>query len=216
MVTISYAGPRLLPSSGIVDSLVIILHGYGADGANLIDLGKAWQNLLPNTEFLAPNAPTVCPGSPSGYQWFDLQDFSLITMGRLAKDAAPSLHDYIKQCLNDRQLTADRLVLVGFSQGTMMALYVGLELEQTCAGILGYAGILLHKVPLTPRSKPPVMLVHGDHDTVVPVAATQQAEKDLQSAGITVQTKIIAGLGHTIDQESVIAGGHFIKHCLNK
>ena len=215
MTTALLNGPRIVPKTGSIDSLVMILHGYGADGDNLIELGRVWQNLLPQTEFIAPHAPTLCEQSSNGYQWFSLRDFSVQTMRDQARIAAPLLHDYSAQCLKERQLSWDRLIFVGFSQGAMMALYVGLDLPERCAGILSYAGISLHEAPLTPRSKPPVMLVHGDSDTVVPVHASQQAEQELKTAGIDVRMRIIAGLGHAIDQESVIAGNHFIRQCFN-
>jgi phospholipase/carboxylesterase len=208
------SGPSLRARSGQCDSLVIILHGYGADGANLIDLGGEWQSILPNTEFVAPNAPFACEAFGAGYQWFSLKDWTPEKLRTGAASVAPTLHQYIDTCLQERNLTPDRLVLVGFSQGAMIALLVGLELQEACAGIVGYSGASVAPVPLEPKTKPPVLLIHGEQDPVVPVDALHHAEKNLKNAGINVQTRIMPYLGHSIDHEGLMLGSAFIKNCL--
>jgi phospholipase/carboxylesterase len=210
-------GPRLEPASGQAKQLVVFLHGYGADGNDLIDIGRAWQGLLPDTAFVSPHAPNPCGQSPMGREWFPLtfRDPDERWVGVNA--AAPSLNTFLDAELSRRHLPPQALALVGFSQGTMMALHIGLRRAVAPAAIVGYSGMLVLPEDLDPeafateiKSKPPVLLVHGDQDQVVPVQAVMHASQGLGALEIPVQFHISAGIGHGIDQDGLRLGGQFL------
>src|SRR5215469_15334473 len=167
-------GPRLEPRSGPARALVVFLHGYGADGNDLIDIGRAWQGLLPQAAFVSPHAPEPCGMAPVGRQWFPLtfRDPNERWVG--ANAAAPILNRFLDKELQRRDLPASALALVGFSQGTMMALHVGLRREAPPAAIVGYSGLLVLPPNAAPDkvageivSRPPVLLIHGDRDDLI-------------------------------------------------
>ncbi len=210
-------GPRLEPRGGQTKRLVVFLHGYGADGNDLIELGKVWQQLLPDTAFVSPHAPEPCAQAPVGRQWFGLtfRDPNERWVG--VNQAAPVLDSFLDKELARRNLPASALALVGFSQGTMMALHVGLRRASPLAGIVGYSGMLALDEKATPesltseiRSRPPVLLVHGDQDELIPVQALFHASQTLAALDIPCEFHISHGIGHGIDQEGLRHGGEFL------
>ncbi len=205
-------GPSLGPASGgAPEQLAILLHGVGADGNDLLGLAPQFQGALPGALFLSPHAPFSFDMAPVGYQWFSIGDFAPETRLAGARAAAPILDAFIDAQLAEHGLDEDRLVLIGFSQGTMMALHVGLRRERRLAGIVGYSGMLAGAEVLAGeiRSRPPVLLVHGDADPVIPVQALPAAVKGLKAAGVQVDSHVRPGLGHGIDAEGVRLGVAF-------
>jgi phospholipase/carboxylesterase len=210
-------GPRLEPRSGPPKQLVVFLHGYGADGNDLIDIGRAWQNLLPNAAFVSPHAPRPCGQAPVGREWFPLtfRDPGERWLG--VNQAAPILNTFLDTELARRKLPPSALALVGFSQGTMMALHVGLRCAVPPKAIVGYSGMLVTPEDVDPnqfaaeiRSRPPVLLAHGDQDQLIPVQALLQAAQGLAALEVPVQWHISPGIGHGIDQEGLRHGGEFL------
>ena len=184
-------GPRVAPAGGgRADALVILLHGLGADGADLIDLAPYLADTLPGAAFVAPNAPQPCDMAPYGYQWFSLQDRHPDRVAAGVRAAAPVLDAFIDAELAAHGLADDRLALLGFSQGCMMALHVGLRRPRACAAILGYSGRLVASDALAGEivSRPPVLLCHGTADPVVPFDSLAAAQAALAGAGVDVTT----------------------------
>ena len=208
-------GPRIEPRGGRASGLVVLLHGYGANGDDLIALGDGWRRSLPDAAFVAPNAPQSIPGMYGGLQWFalTLRDPSEYWRGVAA--AQPALDRFLDAELARYRLTADRLVLVGFSQGTMMALHVGLRRAAAPAGIVAYSGLLAGPDHLAEtKARPPVLLVHGEADDMIPIEALHMAREALAGAGIPVEWHVRPGLGHGIDPEAQWMAGHFIAQSL--
>lgn len=209
-------GPRVAPASGgAARSLVILLHGYGSNGEDLISLAPYWTDSLPDTAFVAPNAPEICPGAPGGYQWWGITSLDPTARATGAARAAPALADFIDSELTRAGLTEADLALVGFSQGTMMALQVGPTRATAMAGIVGYSGMLADAALLKSAStKPPILLVHGDADPMIPIAAFHQAETALAAANFSVESHVSPGLAHSIDMPGLQLGGAFLKQVL--
>jgi phospholipase/carboxylesterase len=210
-------GPRLEPRSGAARRLVVFLHGYGADGNDLISIGEAWQPLLPQAAFISPHAPEPCGMAPVGRQWFPLtfRDPNERWVGVNA--AAPILNRFLDSELKRRNLPASALALVGFSQGTMMALHVGMRREAAPAAIVGYSGLLALPPNAAPDvvaseivSRPPVLLIHGDRDDLIPVQALTHAREGLATLGVLVEWHVSHGIGHGIDAEGLRQGGEFL------
>ncbi len=215
----SLRGPCQPPlSGGRPTSLVVLLHGVGSDGEDLIGLAPHWAPLLPHAEFLAPDGPFPCDMAPMGRQWFSLQDRRPEKMLAGIAATAPILDTFLDEALAARGLDESRLALVGFSQGTMMALYVGPRRANRLAGIVGYSGGLLSpkRLPDEIRSRPPVLLIHGDADPVVPFEALAKAESALSENRIAVETLVCPGLGHGIDETGLRRGGQFLQNILGK
>ena len=208
-------GPRLAPKSGKADALVVFLHGYGADGNDLIDLGQQWQNWLPHAAFVSPHAPEPCGMSPMGRQWFPLTMRDPSERWRGVVDARPSLDAFLDDELQRHNLTPDRLALVGFSQGTMMALHTGLRRSISPAAILGYSGVLVGPEHLQEATaKPNILLVHGDRDEVIPLDALFMSTNALGEAEIACQWHLSFGMGHGIDGSGLRHGGLFLAQAL--
>ena len=206
-------GPSASPiSGGPAKSLVIFLHGYGSNGADLIDLAPYWAAALPDTLFLAPDAPQPCDGVPYGRQWWPLTSLTPAARAAGVRVSAPALNGYIDAQLAAHGLSEDRLALVGFSQGTMMALHVGPRRARTLAGLIGFSGMLADPEALATEvvTKPPMLLVHGDRDDVLPVEALHQAEAQLKGLGVNVASHVSRGLGHSIDEQGLQLGAHFL------
>lgn len=203
-------------SGGNPKSIVFLLHGYGANGRDLLGLAPEWAQTLPDTVFVSPDAPFPCEMGPMGFQWFSLRDWSPHAMLQGVKEAEPILNNYIDETLQQYDLTPDKAALVGFSQGTMMSLYAGPRRKEKIAGILGYSGALLGSETLGDLSihKIPVHLVHGDMDTVVPVHAYHHAREALDSNGFPVTGSISPGLPHGIDDAGIADGRQFLAKIL--
>ncbi len=210
-------GPRLEPRSGAAKKLVVFLHGYGADGKDLIEIGRAWQQFLPDAAFVSPHAPEPCAGAPMGRQWFPLTFRDPDERWRGVNAAAPALNRFLDAELARRKLPASALALVGFSQGTMMALHTGLRRATAPAAIVGYSGLFVLPNNAEPdavaaeiKSRPPVLLVHGDQDDLIPVEALFHATQALAALEVPTEFHISAGIGHGIDQEGLRHGGEFL------
>jgi phospholipase/carboxylesterase len=211
-------GPSRPPlAGGKPRRLVILLHGLGADGNDLIGLQQYWGRLVPDAEFISPNAPFPCDMAPYGYQWFSVQDRIPAAVLAGVRAAAPMLDAFIDEEVQKRGLTESDTALVGFSQGTMMSLYVGLRRANQLAGILGYSGRLIAPELLASelRSRPPVLLVHGTHDPMVPFESLAHAEAALKTAGVPVETLACPGIEHSIDPEGLQRGGAFLQRVLS-
>src|SRR5580692_8888529 len=211
------SGPSRPPASGGKPRrLVILLHGLGADGNDLIGLAPYWARLLPDAEFLSPNAPFPCDMAPYGYQWFSSQDRNPEAVLGGVRAAAPILDAFIEEALEQRGLGGGELALVGFSQGTMMSLFVGLRRAEPVAGIVGFSGRLLAPELLASelRSRPPTLLVHGTEDPLVPYESLAAAETALTDIGVSVETLTCPGMGHSIDENGLRRGGSFLKDVL--
>jgi phospholipase/carboxylesterase len=207
-------GPRLAPAAGgSPRQLVVFLHGYGADGNDLIGLGREWARVLPHTAFVSPHAPEPCGMAPMGRQWFNLTFRDPTEMVRGVKHAAPALNAFLDAELKRHNLPARALALVGFSQGTMLALGVGLTRQPAPVAIVGYSGALatVQALPKNPADAPAILLVHGDMDEVIPLDAMFIAREQLAREGIAVEWHVAQGIGHGIDGEGLRLGGAFLK-----
>jgi phospholipase/carboxylesterase len=210
-------GPRLEPRSGAARQLVVFLHGYGADGHDLIDIGRAWAALLPHAAFASPNAPDPCDGAPMARQWFRLTHRDPNERWIGANAATPGLERFLEAELARRQLPPSALALVGFSQGAMMALHVGLRRPVAPAAVVAYSGMLAlpedidsDTIEAEIRSRPPVLLVHGDRDDIIPAQALFQAAQGLAAFGIPAEWHLSQEVAHGIDPEGLRHGGEFL------
>jgi phospholipase/carboxylesterase len=201
------AGPTLAPVQGPATHLVVLVHGYGADGNDLIGLAQHWQGLLPTVAFAAPNAPTRLPGS-AGFQWFPISRIDPHEMQKGVEVAGPALDAYLDGELARLNLPPDRLALVGFSQGTMLSLHVGLRRAVRPAAIVGFSGLLASAPP--DDNIPPILLTHGDSDQVIPPQAMFLAAAQLGLAGAAVQWHLAGGMGHGIDPAGLALAGRFL------
>lgn len=210
-------GPRIPPAAGgAARSLVVFLHGYGADGNDLIGLGAEWARALPTTAFVSPHAPEVCADAPTGRQWFRLTMNDPQEFGRGVARAQPALNSFLDSELKRQHLDEGATALVGFSQGTMMALHVGPQRERRLAGIIGYSGLLADPAALkaSPVQKQPVLLIHGDGDDLIPVAALFSAAQGLAAAEIPVEWHVSAGIAHGIGPDGAELGLNFLRRVL--
>lgn len=210
------------PKSGKTEKLVILLHGLGSNGQDLISLAPYWAPAVPNALFVSPDAPFVCDMVPEGYpnsfQWFSLQSREPKAMLEGARIAAPILEGFIQEQLDKHGLTAKDCALVGFSQGTMMSLSVAPYFKNALAGVLGYSGALLwdSDKDASKMHKIPICLIHGEADDVVPIGAYHAAKEKLQQEGFNVSGHTTPHLPHSIDGEGVENGAEFLKFVLNQ
>ncbi len=210
-------GPRLEPAAGgSAKSLAIFLHGYGADGNDLIAIGQEWARDLPDTAFVAPHAPEACTMAPTGRQWFALTMRDPDEYVRGVAAVRPELDEFIDAEMARHGVDETTTALVGFSQGTMMALHAGLLRNKPFAGLLGYSGLLADPgaIKAGPSQKPPILLIHGENDEMIPVGALFAATEGLGAADIPVAWHISKGIGHGIAPDGLELGADFLKRVL--
>ncbi len=212
-------GPVRPATSGNADALIILVHGYGADGNDLIGLADPLAPHLPNVMFTAPNAPQRCTNNPMGYQWFPIPWLDGSSQEAAEEGMAAAvvmLNAYLDDMAKTHGIAADRTILLGFSQGTMMSLHIGPRRDDQLAGIIGFSGRLLNGENLKSemKSKPPVLLIHGDSDDVVPPSSLPEAADGLTAAGLSVYTHVSEGIGHGIAPDGLGLSLQFIKEVL--
>jgi phospholipase/carboxylesterase len=205
------SGPELLPAGGVdsVTSLVVLLHGYGSNGDDLIGIAREWKRDLPQTAFVSPHAPTTLPNMHHAFQWFGIWDLTPWQIEQGLRHVTPQVIEFVKAQATRFKLGLDRVVLVGFSQGTMLSLHVGLRDLAGLAGIIGYSGAMISPNTLAVEKNkpmPPVLLVHGMMDHVVPWGASQMAADVIKQQGGTVETMFCPMLAHSIDRDGMSAG----------
>lgn len=211
------SGPEQPPlSGGNAQQLVILLHGVGANGADLISLAPELADALPDAHFISPDAPFPCDMAPFGYQWFSLLDRSAESMIAGVQKAAPIVNRFIDEQLERFALKESQLAVIGFSQGTMTGLFTCMRRPKPCAAIIGYSGALIGENILREEitARPPVCLIHGDADPVVPFAAMGHAESVLAECGVTVEAHARPGLVHGIDAEGLDIARKFLQKYL--
>ncbi len=206
-------------ASGKGTSLVVFLHGYGANAQDLLGLADPLAPHMPDTVFVAPDAPEQCAGSPMGYQWFPIpwidgssEEDSAAGMERAVGD----LNAYLDTVMQEEGISADKTVLFGFSQGTMMALYVAPRRSEAVAGVVGFSGRLMSPELLEDEAvvKPPVLLVHGDQDDVVPPVSLPEAADALTAAGFEVYAHVMKGTAHGIAPDGLSVAAAFMREKL--
>jgi len=210
-------GPRLLPLTGRkAKKLVVLFHGYGSNGEDLLSLAPYWSKTMPDVEFHAPNGLDACDEFGFGYQWFSLKEFTPISVRSGLDIVRPHLKKYLLEALATRSLTPMDLILVGFSQGCWVALDMMYAIQNLC-GVIGYSGGFYPSLetPLL-EPHPAVLLIHGDLDTVVPYSYFLDSQAQLQKLGLDPQTLTCSGLGHSIDEEGLKSGGKFLADLLAK
>lgn len=208
-------GPFKLPITK-PDKLVIFLHGVGSDGYDLITLAGEFEDTMPNAVFLSPNAPFPYDEYSSGYQWFSLKDRSDAALHQQSQATIPILQNYIEENLAKYELEYQDLVLIGFSQGSMMALQLAPRLPIACAAVIGFSGALINPAALMKAAivKPPIFLCHGMEDQVVPIMMHKHAAKALQTMQFPLQEYIIQSSGHTISSEGLEYAKEFLQKTL--
>ena len=203
------------PDAGQAKQIVILLHGVGSNGQDLISLAPMLSQALPDVAFISPDAPFACdmvpPGYPNAYQWFSLQDRDPKVMLDGVKAAFPLVEAFIDTQLSVYGLSHDKLALLGFSQGTMTSLHVAPRLKSLIAGVLGYSGALLQDTQTDAPHKMPIHLIHGEADDVVPVEARSAAVDVLQKGGFEVSGHTTPGLTHSIDEKGIQSGIEFLQ-----
>lgn len=207
------SGPIIEPSSGnSPKQMIIFVHGYGADGNDLIGLANYFQSTLPEVIFLSPHAPEACSMNPSGYQWFDLTSTDPAVLWSKILVAADHLNEFIDSKLLEYNIAEENLALIGFSQGTMMSLHVSLRRKNTMAAVLGYSGRLIGADLLKDDliSKPSIYLIHGDQDPMVPYQDSLTAEKVLKEYSIDIKTHISEHTQHSIAEDGLRIGVDFL------
>ncbi len=214
-MTVILDSNRVNSRSGVDSSLVIFLHGYGANGNDLLGLADQLSEHLPDTVFLAPDAPETCSVNPGGFQWFPIPWIDGSTEEESERGllrATDDLRMFIKQSMEEEGLSEAETILIGFSQGTMMALHVGPRMVDSILGIIGFSGRILNPESLLEdcKSKPPTLLIHGDQDDVVPFSSLSTAESTLQECGFEVETHVMEGTGHGISPDGLLACLNFI------
>ena len=187
-----------------------------SNGDDLMGLVPYWRASLPDTVFLSPNAPEACPGAPGGYQWWSLTDLGRESRAAGVRQAAPLVNAFIDMHRAAYDLPNRKVALVGFSQGTMMALHVAPRRPEALAGAVGYSGMLADAEALETevQTRPPLLLIHGDADPMVPFAALGQAQADFTRLGFNIATHTSRGLGHSIDEPGLRLGGEFLAQVL--
>jgi len=206
--------------TGADTSVVLFLHGYGADGADLLGLADPLAEHLPDTVFMAADAPTRSMANPMGFQWFPIpwiDGSSDAAAAEGMRHAAKLLDAFIDKILAEEGIDADRLILVGFSQGTMMSLHVAPRRADPVAGIVAFSGRLMVPERLQEEmlSQPPVLLIHGNSDDVVPFEEMQMAGEALQGAGFTVYAHVMEGTGHGIAPDGLSVALAFMREHLD-
>ena len=215
------SGPMLPPASGgIPKQAVVLLHGYGSDGNDLIGLAPYWQASLPDAVFVSPNAPQPCRQLANGFQWFDIS-FDGDRLARRQEGVAtarPVLLEFLDDLWSQTGIAPEQTILAGFSQGAMMALHTGLSLERPLMGIIAFSGAFLPPDGFgsASRAKSPVCLVHGDSDEVVELQHSADAEVALRLAGYDVSYHVSPGVGHGIAPDGLAFATAFIERIANK
>ncbi|MDX2103143.1 MAG: alpha/beta fold hydrolase [Alphaproteobacteria bacterium] len=201
---------------GTPDALVVMLHGLGANGADLMGLAPYLEDAAPGAEFLAPDAHEPCDMAPMGFQWFSLLDRRMEVMAPAAAAASPVVNQFLDEELAKRGLPPERLVLLGFSQGTMMSLQVALRRPQAIGGVIGFSGALMETPSFDAdvTARPPVLLIHGTDDGIVPFGAMAKAEGTLKRVGVEVGCVTCPGVGHSIDDRGLAAAEAFLSRVL--
>jgi len=220
-VSTKLSGPMLPPASGVAPKqAVVLLHGYGSDGNDLIGLAPHWQGVLPDAVFVSPNAPERCRALASGFQWFDVS----FDGDRLAKrqegvvKARPVLVEFLEDLWSQSGIGPENTILAGFSQGAMMALHTGLSLDKPLMGIIAFSGAFLppEGFGTRPLAKSPVCLVHGDMDEVVDPEHSADADVALRLAGYDVHYHVSEGVGHGIAPDGLAFATAFIAQVAGK
>lgn len=215
------SGPMLPPkSAGVPRQVVVLLHGYGSDGADLIGLAPYWQDALPDALFVSPNAPEQCRQLASGFQWFDVsfEGDRLASRQMGVVNARPVLVDFLRDLWAQTGVAPEQTILAGFSQGAMMALHVGLSLERPLMGIIAFSGAFLPPEGFGSEAlaQPPVCLVHGDMDEVVDPELSADADVALRLAGFDVSYHVSEGVGHGIAPDGLAFATEFITRITTK
>lgn len=205
-------GPAYKPKSGNTKQLVILLHGWGADGPNLIDLAHVLAPTLPDAFFVAPNAPFPCEANPFGYQWFSLTDRQPQHLLAGVSHAADIVNHFIDHAVEELGVENKNVALIGFSQGTMVALQVAMRRTPALGAVVGFSGSLIGPDVLAKEitARPPVCLIHGEADDVVPFASLARATDALKAHGVSVDSHPRPFLGHSIDEEGLTAAAEFL------
>tara|TARA_B100000959_G_scaffold137688_1_gene144707 strand:+ start:1884 stop:2540 length:657 start_codon:yes stop_codon:yes gene_type:complete len=194
------------------EKIIVLCHGYGGDGKDISALALNWQRFLPETIFLCPNAPEICSVNPQGYQWFDLSSEKEEAILEKSLEAEKKLSIFLDQVLDNYQLQPKDLALVGFSQGCMMSLQVGLKKKEKINCLIGYSGKIINQKHLSKNiiSKPKIFLMHGENDTIVSPTYLLEAKEYLNNQGIKIKTKLFKNCEHRIPVEGSSLGLTFL------
>ena len=207
-------GPRLTPlNGGPAKQLVVLLHGFAADGGDIVGLGKQWQRMLPDAAFAAPTALEFCTQPPMGHQWFDPSSPNPDDHWKGVEAAASIVDAFVDGELANLGLDDSALALAGFSQGAIMALHVGLRRNPGPVAIVSFSGTLIgvDQLETDARARPAVLLCHGEEDQIIPVEAVQYTQTALMQVGVRTEAHVAEGMAHDIDGESTWRAGGFLR-----